>query len=290
MKKSINISIYLAALFFIALSLLTSVDLNAQKNSKTRIRLNIDYVKIMDGEVYFNVKSSARINKKNVPITRIELDIFNIIDDEKIVLGKIKTNHNGEGRLTLNNLSFVKADSLNVYNIQAVFKGNDTLRKTQKSLIFKDVLINAKIISKDSLNLVEAELLNATTREPITGEFLKVQVERLFSPLLIGDEFNETDEEGKILVPIEDGIPGVDGILNIEVVLNESDDFGTVKDIVQGKIGIPITDESTFDQRTMWSPRGKTPLFLLFLTYSGVFVIWGIIIYLIVNLFKLSKI
>ena len=108
---------------------------------------------------------------------------------------------------------------------------------------------------------------------------MTVQVQRLFKPLLIGEEFNDTDEDGKISVPILEGIPGVDGNLTFEVVLNESDDFGTLIAKVSGSVGTAIVDESTFDQRTMWSPRGIIPIFLLFITYSGVFVVWGIIVY-----------
>ncbi|VAW18293.1 hypothetical protein MNBD_BACTEROID04-89, partial [hydrothermal vent metagenome] len=94
---------------------------------------------------------------------------------------------------------------------------------------------------------------------------------------------------GAILVPVEEGIPGIDGNLTFEVVLNDSDDFGTVKAIVEAPIGVPIVDESTFDQRTMWSPRNKTPLFLLILPNLLIFSIWGLIIYLITNLFKITK-
>lgn len=289
MKKPINNTLFFFALLCVLVYLMGPVGLYAQKTKKNSTRLNIEYVKIMEGEIYFNVKSSARINKKNMPVSRIELSLFNVLDDEKITLGKVKTNHKGEGRLTLKGISSIKADSSNIYNIQLVFKGNDTLKQAKKNISFKDVYVNAKLIEKDSINFVEGTLIDSSTNEPITGEFLKVQVERLFLPLLIGDEFNETDDEGKILVPIEDGIPGVDGNLNIEVVLYESDDYGTVKAVVMGSIGVPITDESTFDQRTMWSPRGKTPLFLLFLTYSGILIVWGIITYLVVNLFKIVK-
>ncbi len=75
---------------------------------------------------------------------------------------------------------------------------------------------------------------------------------------------------------LEEGIPGVDGNLTFEVVLKESDDYGTVKAMVNAPIGIPIVDESTFDERTMWSPRNKTPLFLLIFPNLLIFGMWGI--------------
>jgi hypothetical protein len=73
------------------------------------------------------------------------------------------------------------------------------------------------------------------------------------------------------------------------VVLNDSDEFGTVKAMLIAPIGKLIVDESTFDERTMWSPRNKTPIFLLILPNLLTFVIWGFIIYLISNLFKINK-
>jgi hypothetical protein len=75
----------------------------------------------------------------------------------------------------------------------------------------------------------------------------------------------------------------------IEVVLNESDTYGTVKALVNAPVGTPIVDESTFDERKMWSPRSKTPIFLLIFPNLLIFGIWGLIIYLFVNLIKISK-
>ena len=157
-----------------------------------------------------------------------------------------------------------------------------------KSIDFKDVDIKAKLITKDSINYITATLVDVITGSPLENESLGVQVQRLFQPLQI-EEFNITDENGTIIVPIENGIPGIDGNLNIEVLLSESDDYGTVKAVIIAPIGTLIVDESTFDDRTMWSPRNKTPLFLLIFPNLLIFGMWGYIIYLIANLFKIAK-
>ncbi len=267
----------------------TSTNLYAQKNKKDRIRLNIQYVKIMDGEIYFDIKASARIKKKTVKISNINLIIYNELEEEKMKLGETTTNMDGESRFFLKDINEIKADSSNTYKILVSFKGNDLYKKAKKSIQFKNANIKAKIINKDSVNYISAILSDTSSKEPIADESLTVYIQRLFKPLRIGEEFNSTDDQGSILVPIEGGIPGVDGKLGIEVVLNESDDFGTIKAIVNAPIGVPIVDESTFDQRTMWSPRNKTPIFLLIFPNLLILGIWGIIIYLILNLFKLSK-
>lgn len=289
MKNQKKYSVGFTAFMSMILFLFCSDTIYAQKIKKSKARINVEYVKIMDGEVYFDIKESARVNKKTVKISGIEISIVNKLDDDKKALGKITTNMNGEGRFKLKNLSKIKPDSSNTYNVQFFFKGNESFKKAKKNISFKNANIKAKVLTKDSINYMTAKLIDVNTNSPIVDESLTVQVQRLFRPLRIGEEFNLTDEDGTILVPIDNDIPGVDGNLTFEVVLLESDDYGTVKAMVTSNIGVPIIDESTFDQRTMWSPRNKTPIFLLIFPNLLIIGVWGLIIYLIMNLFKLSK-
>ncbi|MCF6223937.1 MAG: hypothetical protein L3J34_09430 [Flavobacteriaceae bacterium] len=268
---------------------LSTPNLFAQKVKKNKTRLNVQYVKLMDEGIYFNIKASSRIKKKNVKVSDIEVIIYNVLEDEKTVVGKTTTNKNGESKFKVKNLNLLQADSSNTYTITVAFKGNDTYNKAKKSIQFKDARIEANIITKDSINYVSATLTDAINNLPITDQPLSVKVQRLFKPLNMGDEFIDTDENGAINLAIESGIPGVDGNLTFEVMLNESDDYGTVKALTTGAVGIPIVEKSTFDQRTMWSPRNKTPIFLLIFPNLLILGVWGLIFYLILNLFKLSK-
>lgn len=288
-KNQLNFRYIILLILGVLIFYSASNSLYAQKTKKDRIRLNIQYIKIMDGEIHFDIKASARIKKKTVKISNINLILYNELEEEKIKLGEINTNIDGESRFFLKNINELKSDSSNTYNILVYFKGNDNYKKAKKSISFKDANIRATVIVKDSVNYISATLSDADSKEPIVDESLTVYIQRLFKPLRIGEEFNSTDDEGSILVPIEDGIPGIDGNLTIEVVLSESDDFGTVKTVVKAPVGIPIVNESTFDQRTMWSPRNKTPIFLLIFPNLLIFGIWGFIVYLVANLFKLSK-
>ena len=264
-------------------------DLNAQDAKINKVRLKADYVKIMDGESYFEIKATSKINKKNTAVSNIALTVYHELDDNKIELGTTATNMKGESKFVLKNLNTIKPDSTHNYNIVISFKGNDSYKKASKSITFKDADIDAKIITIHSVNYITATLMDAGANSPIIDESLNVQVQRLFNPLRIGEEFNSTDENGSIIVSVEEGIPGVEGNLTIEVVLSDHDDYGTVKALVKAPLGIPIVDESTFDKRTMWSPRNKTPLFLLIFPNLLIFGMWGLIVYLFVNLFKITK-
>jgi hypothetical protein len=278
------------SVFLVFLSVFFLTSGFSQEVEKAKVRLKADYVKVMDGEVYFNMNASAKVNDENIKVPGLNLTIFNEVGDEKIKLGESKTDANGDAKLVLESLNSIKPDSTNTYNVSISFKGNDSFKRASKSLSFRDAAIEAKLTTEDSINYITATLIDKSTDSVIVGALLRVQVQRLFKPLKIGEEYNITDDDGTVVVTIPEGIPGEDGNLTVEVVLNESDDFGTVKALVQAPVGaVKVVDESTFDERTMWSPRNKTPLFMLIFPNLLILGIWVYIVYLIVNLFKIAK-
>jgi len=289
MKIHLNIRPILTV--FVSVLIFSTFSQNAysQNSEKNKVRLSASYFKTMDQEAFIDIKATSKINRKTVGISNIELSINYKLNDEEISLGIATTNMDGKSKFVLKNMNNLKPDSTGTYTISIFFKGNDLFKKSSKNISFKDVNITSQIITKDSINYITATLVNTFSKEPVIGESLEIKIARLFKPLNIGKPYYKTDELGEILVPIENGIPGVEGYLTIQVVLNDSDDYGTVTDLTKAKIGIPIVEESTFDKRTMWSPRNKTPLFLLILPNIFIIAIWGIIFYLISNLFKLYK-
>jgi hypothetical protein len=288
-KNQLNFRFVILAIISVFLFFASFQHIYAQGAKKNNVRLKANYVKIMNNEVYFDLKAGSRIDKKNVDIANIELLISNEFYDEEIKLGSVTTNMNGECRFVIKDINTLKPDSTNTFNIVVSFKGNDKFKRASKSISFKDAQIKAELITKDSINYIRAKLLDTSKDSLISDTPLTVQVQRLFQPLYIGEEFYLTDENGIIIVPIEEGIPGVNGILTFEVVLNDNEYYGTVKAIVIAPIGTLIEDESTFDERKMWSPRNKTPLFLLIFPNLLILGMWGLIVYLIINLFKISK-
>jgi len=289
MKTQIKYRFVLLAFLVVFSTNMAFQELYAQEVEKHRVRLKLDYIKVMEGDAYLDIKASARIDKQNVDVSNIAIKVFNEVNDEEIHLGDVMTNLKGESRFIIKDFKSLVPDSTQVYTLGISFKGNDLYKRASKSVSFRDAEITAKIITKDSINFVTATLKDIKLDSLLVDHSLDVQVQRLFSPLKIGEEFNNTDENGTILVPVEDDIPGVDGVLTLEVVLNDSDDYGTVKALINAPIGIPIVDESTYDQRTLWSPRNKTPIFILVFANLLIFGIWGMLIYLMYNLFKISK-
>ncbi len=259
------------------------------QNKKERVRLNADYVKVTGKEHYIDIKASARIDRQTVAVGKIDLTVAKVLDDEETEIGVTRTNGDGIARFVIEDFASIQPDSTGVYNLIVIFEGNDTFKKASRDITFRDATISTELIKKDSLNYIGARITDTALDSALTQTDLSVQVERLFRPWKIGEDFYTSDDEGYIEVLIPEGIPGVEGNLNLEVVLKESDDYGTVKTVLEAPVGNVIADESTFDQRTMWSPRGKTPIVLLWITFSFIIVVWGIFIYLFMNLFRIVK-
>lgn len=287
--KNCNINSFFFLFILVTLGLGTKGnDLYAQ-TKKNRARINADYVKVIGGEHYLNIKASARIDKKNIEVSNIDLQILQEFNDEEIEIGTTSTDASGLSKFVIEDFSKIMPDSSGVYHLIVHFPGNNSFKKVSRDVSFKDADIKTRWIVKDSVNYVEAKLIETHSDSALAEMPLRVNVERLFRPLRIGDDSYDTDDSGEIMVPVEDGIPGINGNLKLEVVLHESDDYGSVIAKLNAPIGTLIVDESTFDQRTMWSPRGKTPIFLLAVTYSFIFVVWGIFVYLFINLVRIFK-
>jgi hypothetical protein len=54
--------------------------------------------------------------------------------------------------------------------------------------------------------------------------------------------------------------------------------------------GVPAKyDNNFFNQRTLWSTRFQTPVWLLLIAYSIILSVWGTLVYLIFQLIKIKK-
>jgi len=264
-------------------------NLNAQKIIKTAVRLKLDYTKVINDQSYLDIKAIARIDGQMKDVPGITLEVYYEFEEEELPLGTTKTNMNGKSRFLLPPLKEFKSDSSNTYTLGISFSGNDLYKRASKTVEFKDAHIATTLFTKDSVNYIQATLSDVFVGEPIVDQSLRVQVKRLINPLRIGNEFNYTDEDGTIIVPVEYGIPGIEGQLTLEVVYPDSDDYGTVKAVVQAPYGVPVVKDTTFNERTLWGPRSKTPFFIIFFTIFLIIATWGPILYLIRNLYKISK-
>ncbi len=70
MKNKLNFRYIFCLLIGFMLIVFGSQKFYAQDAEKNKVRLKADYVKIMDGEVYFNISATSKIDKENVDVAK----------------------------------------------------------------------------------------------------------------------------------------------------------------------------------------------------------------------------
>lgn len=280
----------LATLLFMALY--TPIGSSAySQEDKIGARLTVEYVKVVDENSFLKISAIFRGDDGFEPCQNLNFTIYKVeIDEEddeltaEVKIGEAKTNYDGKA-------TFILPKAL-------ISPTNDFIVRIEDSKIYEDneetitvanANMEASVVEIDSIYHIRARLFTIDD-EPIAEQDIKVGLKRLFGNLAMGeDDVYTTDENGEILVAINERYPGVDGKLTFEITLSDSDEFGTVIANVVSGLGVPIVDTSTFDQRTMWSPPSKTPLFLWIVPNIILVGIWSVLVLLVINLLKIYK-
>ena len=273
-----------ALIIFSFCLLAISHPLKAQE--KFKARLSVDHYNVVSQRTYLLINAKYKFEKKYIPADHLQVNIYEEINEDSLAfVGQATTNAKGNAEFDL--AAKAKPDSVVKHKYIVKIEKDEKFKNGKKAVSFMDANIMAKAIVEDSINYISASLTNVLGN-PVEGEKLEVKVLRLFAPIDVGKSSYKTDDDGNIRVAIENPLPGIDGNLDFEIMM-DSKKYGIVKFVFTAPIGKVVVDESTFDKRTMWSPPGKTPIFLFLFANFIIFGIWAVIIILVRNLFKISK-
>lgn len=273
-------------LIFIVLFTFSGNNAYGQEDKKSA-SISIQYSKIMKENSFLNITAKFKGDNGFEPCADLnfmvyQADTTGVVADIKI--GQIKTNMSGKAKFIIP-AKFVGQSA--TYKVK--LDNDKKFEDTEEIVSVTNVNIEATIEKVDSVYTIKARLVSATN-EPITEEALNVGLKRLFGNLTVGGEDSyTTDENGAVEVTIEKGLTGINGKLNFQVVVPESEKYGTVIANINSDSGVPIVDKSTFNERTMWSPPTKIPYFLLIIPNVLLIGIWSILTILLFNLYKIYK-
>lgn len=255
------------------------------QDKKAKARLSVTFNK--EGSVKL-LKLSAKYKDDNTykPATGLDLNIYQVFENDSLVsLGNVVLDKKGAANF---DVSGVFETILTDYNFNVEHEGSEKFKKVSKDISVQVANLVGEIQTEDDTHVIVGKLTNANN-EPIEGVELKVRLQRSFAPLTVSKDIHFTDEFGTINVPITEIMPGINGKLNYELVLLDNEKYGTIKTVIEANFGKPIVDQSTFDQRTMWSPPLKAPWFVLIIPNLLILGIWGVLLKITFNLYRISK-
>lgn len=279
--KTSKIILAISCTLFMAFS---SSKIEAQE--KQNARISVQYNKIGNQNL-LKISAKYKEDKKFVPASDLNLKVYKTVsDDSTTLLGTLKLAKDGNGIFDVSNEITKGLDTI---SFSVVHEASDKFEEASNEVGIKLANLSAVLNLDDETTPTIMATLTDVNNVPLEGVELKVKLQRSFAPLAIGEDSYFTDESGTINVPITVKMPGLDGKLIYEVIIDENETYGSIKTIIESNLGTKIKDLSTFDQRTMWGPPRKAPLVALIVPNLLIFGIWLTLFFLIFNLYRISK-
>ncbi|HEY6954643.1 MAG TPA: hypothetical protein VI385_05330 [Flavisolibacter sp.] len=274
--------------------LLLTTQVSAQ-DEKPELMLNLRHFTENNSLQYLKVKAQQKANNKLQPLKDLSVKLYLDSLSASNLIGEIKTDEGGQGQTiipaTLRTLWSVTPS----HKFIAVAKPGAKAEETTTELEIARAKIELDTLNSDGTRSVIAKVFSFSNGEwiPSKGVEVKIGVERLGGSLKIGDEETyTTDSLGQVSGDFKlDSLPSDDTKGNIVLVakVEDNDQFGDLS--IEKKVpwGRWYQHVNTFGQRSLSAARFRAPLWLLFMAYSIVTAVWGVIIYLLIQLYRMKR-
>lgn len=139
--------------------------------------------------------------------------------------------------------------------------------------------ITASVFSADSLKL------------PLNEVDVHFYLKSDFGLMRVGEISNFTGVDGKVKVVFPENIIGdTEGNVKLVVKIENNFLYNDTEVFVEKQWGKPlVSHEDVFNRRSLWGARDKSPVWLLILANGILVVVWGVILFVIINLFRIKK-
>lgn len=283
-------------LLFILLS--AGMNLYAQDstgNEKKELQLNITYYQPQNNVPYLLVTTKTKVERKFIAVKDLKVTVYFNEATEANLIRVFQSNERGEERIYIPT-SFKSAweatSSFTFIAVAAAYKEFDETKA--------EVQVTKAKIQIDTSSTDETKNITVNVKElqngawvPAKGVELKIAVKRSLGNLPIGDEETyTTDSTGSVTAEFKrDSLLGDSkGLLILVARTEDNETYGNLfaEKIVNWGVA-PVIDDS-FNHRSLWATRFKTPVWLLILAYSIITGVWGTILYLVTQLLKIRKI
>ena len=298
MKQLNNMKVYQYHNLIIILFFLfgTSIDTtNAQDSVVSKTELSVSYFLPVNKVPYLEVSTKKKVGRKFEPVKGIKVNVYFNEAEAANLLGKVITDVSGKGRIGFPPSFKNVWDSLSEFKFIALSDSSKEKEPLNADVTIKKAILTIDTTSKDGARTVTAQLKEKTGNDWIAVKDIdmKLGIKRLLGNLSVGDKETYTSDSSGISSAefTRDSIPGDQkGNIILVAEVDDNDTYGnllTEKTVEWGTAVKP--SKNFFDQRTLWSTRFRTPLWLLFVAYSIIIGVWGTIIYLVFQLIKIKK-
>jgi hypothetical protein len=267
-----------------------------QDTMKPELNLGLRYHMLNNKIVYLMASTKAKIDGKFKQIRGIKLSLYLDADSAENLIGTLTTDKHGLAKAILPVGLKEKWDAAPGHNFIAISEANKEFESVTAETAITKSRITIDTTSEDSIRTINV-LVNSFDGKkwlPVKDVEMKVGIYRSAGGILSAgaEETYTTDSSGSVTVELnKTGLPG-DAKGNY-VLVAKVEENETLGNLVEEKIvpwGVAVKPDSDFfNQRTLWSTRFRTPFWLLFMAYSIIIGVWGTVLYLVMQIYKIKK-
>ncbi|HCS19340.1 MAG TPA: hypothetical protein DIW47_02060 [Bacteroidetes bacterium] len=288
--------------FFLLLPLLLMLAVNqvsAQEEEEkeeapvTETVLRLRYFNENNQLQYLILESLSKTGRIAVPLPNQVCEVYMDEQIEENLIAKVTTDEKGKAKCFIPPSLKALWDEMPMHLFIAVTKDKEEEITTEIEITKARIQIDT--LSEDGVRSISVMvmMLEDSVWVPAEEVEMKVGIRRLGGILSAGeDETYTTDEEGMVSVELNKAnMPGDEqGNIILRARVEESDLFGNLIIEKTARWGVPVIgDDSFFEQRSLWSTRFRAPYWLLVMAYGIAFSVWGVIIYLVIQIFRIKK-
>jgi hypothetical protein len=266
------------------------------EEDKLSVSISLDYHSFNNQLPYIVVTTRSRIERRWHPAEGVEVEVYINDISEETFLGKVKTDSKGKGTVVIppNVKDMWNSDVQHTF--YAVSLESDKYEESDGDVSIVRARLTIDTLNEDGIRSVFVkleEMISDGWQIPQESD-VKIGVKRLAGILNVGDEsgIHYTDEEGIAIAEFNaENLPGNEnGIITLIAKTEFNDIYGTLIAEIDVPWGKPLeVDNSNFAKRSLWGTRDKTPIWLLFLANGILFLVWGVIVFLVIQLVKIVR-
>lgn len=265
-----------------------------QDSAKIEARIELNYFQVNNEIPYLTARVRTKTEKGWVPVKWVIVNLFLNQETKLGMMGNITTDSKGDGKYILPSKFKAAWDSLDKFTFMARIMSDEKVMDAKKEIIIKKSSLQIDTKEEDSVRTILISFKEKRGKEwmEVSDVELKPFMNRNFGKLPIGDGAFTTDETGSAKVEFSAQLPGdKNGSIFVGGSIEDHEDYGNITSMKSVAWGLPLArNEDFFKQRTLWSTRERTPIWLLVGPNLMILLVWGVIGYLIYQLVVMYRI
>ncbi len=262
--------------------------------SQNEMSIVIHYYAVDNHMQYLLVETKLKKKNKFQPLENVVVQLYLDSNTAENLIGKYKTDVKGLAKafipVSLKEKWNARPDHDFIAVAEATVKEDEitTGIKIKKARIEIDTMVDGDT-RKLKLKVLAFEQHRWIAVKAVE---VKIGIQRLGSFLRIGEEESyTTDSLGQVSADFKrDSLPGdAKGNLVLVARIEDHDEYGNITVSKTVPWGKPLSYEHNFNKRTLFARGDRSPLWLELVALPIITVVWGVIIYLVVQVIKIWK-